>query len=139
MVIPYPSSFGDIVTAISIVHSIYNALSDSRGSSFEYQCLVEELRSFEEALHSVDVVLKTAPLSESLRQAINAEIASCLKLLTKFWGRIDRYEVVLSRKWTAIWRKITWVIWKAEEVESFRRKISQHKQNITLFLGGLQM
>ena len=129
-----PNPFGDIVTAISIVHSIYTALSDSTGSSSEYTCLIEELRSFEVSLRLIDEVLQTTPVSKNLRQAIEAETTRCLNLLRKFWGRIEHYEAILSGRWIVIWRKVTWAIWKAPEVQRFRRKLSCHKQNIAMFL-----
>ncbi|KAF9471227.1 hypothetical protein BDN70DRAFT_901467, partial [Pholiota conissans] len=63
MVAPYDSgSIGNIVTTIGIVQSIYTALGDSAGSSFEYTCLINELRSFGDALSLVDSVLQTTPI-----------------------------------------------------------------------------
>ena len=56
-----PSSFGDIVTVASMVHSIYKALSDSMGASYDYQCLILELSSFEQVLKILDVVITAAP------------------------------------------------------------------------------
>ncbi|KAF9472538.1 hypothetical protein BDN70DRAFT_886891 [Pholiota conissans] len=137
MVAPYDSSsFSDIVTAIGIVQSIYTALSDSAGSSFEHTCLINELRSFGDALSLVNSILQTTPISKSVRQDIEAETARCLRLLRKFWGHIKRYEVVPGGRWTVIWRKVTWAIWKDSEVKSFRRKLSYHERSIRLFLGG---
>jgi len=135
----YPSSFGDIVAAITVAHTIYTALQDSRGSSFEYRCLIDDLRSFETALNTVHDILQTIPVSESLRDPIIAEAKVCLTLLEGFLGRIQRYEVVLSGRWTAIWRKVTWAIFKTKEVESFRQKLLQHKHNISIFLTALAM
>jgi hypothetical protein len=45
-----PGSFGDIVAATKLALTIYKTLSDSTGSSFEYQCLMDELHSFHHAL-----------------------------------------------------------------------------------------
>ena len=136
-----PSSFGDIVAAATIAHSIYQALKDSTGSSFEYQCLIDELSFFEDALSRVDCALKAIPLNELDRQSIQEEITRCYKLLRKFMGHIQKYEVVISgSKWyTSIWRKITWAILKPDEVASFRRKLSQHKNNIIVFLMAVEM
>jgi len=135
----YPSSFGDIVAAVTIVHTIYTALQDSRGSSFEYQCLIDDLRSFETALNTVHDILQKIPIDQSLRDPIIAEAKVCRTLLEGFLGRIQRYEVILSRRCTAIWRKVVWAIFKTKEVESFRLKLLQHKQNISTFLTALAM
>jgi hypothetical protein len=109
-------SFPDIVTSIDIVQSIYQAPSVSTGLSFEYMCLIEELRCFEDTLRFVDRLLTTIPMNESIHQAIEIETTSCREQLEKFL-----------------------VNCKAEEVERFRRKLSHHRQNINRFLCGLQM
>ena len=140
--IPFiPSSIGDIIALTSIIQSIYQALRDSTESSFEYQSLIDELQSFKDALGYVDCVLKATPPNESVRRFIDAEIAGCYRLLKKFMGGIQKYEVVNSgSKWhTSMWRKITWAISKPNEVAKFRQKLSQHKHNINVFLNGVTM
>jgi len=135
-----PASFGDIVAAANIAHSIYKALSDSTGSSYEYQCLITEVHSLERALRTVERALTVPPPSVRLAQDIEAETTTCLDLLKAFLDRIKAYQKALggSRKGTS-WRKIGWGLFKAEEVASFRQKLSQHKLNSTVFLNGLGM
>ena len=139
-----PASFGDIVTAASLVHSICKALSDTMGASYDYQCLITELRYFEQALKVVDFAISAAPPTGSDALNIAAEIATCLNLLNTFYDRIRPYQKGLGDREHAPWikktyRKINWTLFKANEVDNFRRKISQHKQNIALFLHGLTM
>ncbi|PPQ93421.1 hypothetical protein CVT25_004493 [Psilocybe cyanescens] len=133
-----PRSFGDIVTTINIVQSIYNALSDSAGSSSLYMSLIEELRSFEKVLFKVDQLLTTTPVDDSVHQAVEIETADCLKMLRTFWERIERYQGVLGLRWSLIWPKVTWAIYKASEIKKFRRILCQHQQRIGMFLSGLQ-
>ena len=134
-----PSSFGDIVAAANVVHSIYMALSDSMGASYDYQCLISELHFFEQALKTVDRAVTLAPPTGRDALDIAAETKTCLELLKKFDDRIKSYQNALGGRKGASWRKIGWSLIKADEVASFRQKISQHKQNITLFLNGLTM
>ena len=134
-----PFSVGDIVTAAKIVHSIYKALSDSMGASYDYQCLITELRSFEQALKMVDHAIAVAPPTGRDALNIAAETTTCLDMLKTFDDRIKSYQKALGRGKSASWRKIGWSLFKADEVASFRQKISQHKQNITLFLIGVTM
>ena len=134
-----PSSIGDIVTATKIIHSIYKALSDSMGASYDYQCLIAELRSFEQALKIVDLAIAVAPPTGRNALDIAAETTTCLELLKTFDDRIKSYQKALGRGKSASWRKIGWSLFKADEIASFRQRISQHKQNITLFLNGLTM
>ena len=134
-----PSSFGDIITAANLVHSIYKALSDSMGASYDYQCLISELRSFEQALKFVNAVITAAPSTGRDVLNIAAEIETCLELLKKIDCRIKSYQKALGGGKGSSWRKIGWTLFKANEVASFRQKISYHKQNISLFLHGLTM
>ena len=136
---PVPSAIGEIVTAAKIVHSIYKALSDSMGASYDYQCLIAELRSFEQALKIVDLAITIASPIGRDSLYIAAETTTCLEMLKKFDDRIRSYQKALGGGKGASWRKIGWSLLKADEVANFRQKISQHKQNITLFLNGLTM
>ena len=135
---PIPSAIGEIVTAVKIVHSIYKALSDSMGASYDYQCLILELRSFEQALKTVELAITVSPPTGRDALNIAAETTTCLELLKKFDDRIRSYQKALGGKGVS-WRKIGWSLFKADEVASFRQRISQHKQNIALFLNGLTM
>jgi hypothetical protein len=134
-----PASFGDIVTAVGIVHSICKVLSDSMGASYDYQCLIAELRSFEKALKIVDLAITVAPPTGRDALDIAAEITTCLELLNAFHDRIKSYQKALGGRKGASWRKIGWTLFKADEVANFKQKISQHKQNILLYLNGLTM
>ncbi|KAH9995749.1 hypothetical protein BJV77DRAFT_1066123 [Russula vinacea] len=108
------SSLGDIATAAKTACSIYKALSDSMGSSYEYQC-------------------------GHLTQTIANETTTCLALLNAFLDNIKSYQKALGggRKGAASWRKIGWGLLKADDVARFREKLSQHKQNINIFLTSL--
>ena len=136
---PIPSVIAEIITAAKIVHSIYKALSDSMGASYDYQCLIAELRSFEQALKIVDFAITVAPPTGRDALNIAAETTTCLELLKKFDDRIKSYQKALGGGKGASWRKIGWSLLKADEVASFRQRISQHKHNIILFMHGLTM
>ena len=128
-------SMSDIATAASVSRSIYKALSDSMGSSYEYQCLIEELRSFERALIMVDCAIATTHPGGHLIRTIANETTTFLALLNAFLDNIKSYQKALGggRKGVASWRKIGWGLLKADDVARFREKLSQHKQNINIF------
>ena len=136
---PILSAIGGLVTAVKIVHSIYKVLSGSMDASYDYQCLIAELRHFEQALKTVEVAITVTPPYGRVALDIAAETTTCLERLKKFDDRIRSYQHALGGRKGASWRKIGWSVFKADEVASFRQKISQHKQNITLFLNGLTM
>ena len=91
-----PASFGDIVAAANIAHSIYKALSDSTGSSYKYQCLIAKVHSFERALRTVELAVTRMTPSGCLGQDIRAEITRCLELLRTFLDRIKSYQKALG-------------------------------------------
>ena len=117
-----PSSIGDIVTVANIVRSIYKALSDSMGASYDYQCLISELRSFEQALKMVEVAITVTPPTGRFALDIAAEITTCLEMLKTFDARISSYQKTLGGRKSASWRKIGWGVFKVDEVASFRQK-----------------
>jgi hypothetical protein len=132
-----PQSFGDIVTAIGLASQIYNALSDSKGSSFEYQYLIDELDSFRRSLEFVDAATRTVSLSNDVIQDINAESARCRKLLEIFWDSIKSYHKALGggkSGSSGSWRKIGWSVLKAAEIAQFREKLAARQRTLTLFL-----
>lgn len=119
---PIPFAIGEIVTAAKIVHSIYKVLKEAMGASYDYQCLITELLSFEQALKTVELAITLTPPTGSVALDIATETTTCLDL----GGRKGAY-----------WPKIRWSQFKKDEVASFRQRISQHKHNISLFLQGL--
>ena len=128
-----PSSIHGIATAAKFVRSIYEALGDTMGASYDYQCLIMELLSFEQALKIVDLVVTLAPPTGRDALDIGAETTTCLELLKTFDDRIRSYQNILDEE-GASWGRIGWSLFKADEVAIFRQKISKHKQNITLFM-----
>ena len=134
---PIPSAIGEIrvVTAAKIVHSIYKVLKEAMGASYDYQCLITELRSFEQALKTVELAITLTPPTGGVSLDIATETTTCLEMLKKFKDRIRSFQDLGGRK-GAYWPKIRWSQFK-DEVASFRQRISQHKHNISLFLQGL--
>ena len=115
-----------------------HCLSDSMGD-YQLECLITELRCFEQALKMADLVIVVAPPTGCDALDIAAETSTCLEMLKTFDDRIKSYQKALGGKKGASWCKFGWSLFKADEVASFRQKFSQHKQNITLFLNGLTM
>ena len=131
-----PGLIYEIATAAKFVRSIYEALGDSMGAPYDYQCLIMDLLSFEEALKIVYLVVTLAPPTGRDALDIATETTTCLELLKTVDDRIKSCKNILGGE-GASWRRIGWSIFKADEVAIFRQKISKHKQNITLFLNRL--
>ncbi|KDQ51549.1 hypothetical protein JAAARDRAFT_211010 [Jaapia argillacea MUCL 33604] len=129
------SSFGDIVAAAQLAVAIANALSESSGSSYEYQCLIEELRSFSRALNAAHGVVQNITLSRDVLNGIDAEVTVTRSIMTKFEDKIQGYKKALDRGGSgSSWRKIGWGLFKKQEIVELRTKLAAHRQNIILLL-----
>src|SRR5882757_5401196 len=120
--IPFvPSSLGDIVAAAQLALAIYQSLSDSRGAPYELNCLVDELRSFADALLSLSKIICEIeiPLTEPVAKNIMNEAATCLDFLEKFTDAIKPYETAFARgrgSFRKVWHKICWGVFKPKEI-----------------------
>ena len=143
--IPFlPSSFGDIVEAAKLALVIHESLSDSRGAPYELNCLVDELRSFADALLSLSKIICEIemPLTEPVAKNIINEAATCRDFLEKVRDGIKPYETAFAGGrgfFGKIWRNIRWGVFKPKEITILRKNLSQRKQNITFCVGILQM
>ena len=134
---PILSAINEIATAAKIVYSIYEILNDAIGASEDYQCLIAELRSFEQALRTVELAITLSSPTGRVALNIATETTTCLEMLKKFKHRIRSLQKDLGGRKGAYWPKIRWSQFKKGEVASFRERISQHKHNISIFLQGL--
>ena len=139
-----PSAFGDIVAAAQLALAIYESLIDSRGAPYELNCLVDELRSFADALLSLSKIICEIemPLTEPVAKNVINEAAACLDFLEKVRNGIKPYETAFAggrRSFRKVWHKICWGVFKPKEIMILREKLSQRKQNIALCVGVLQM
>ncbi|TDL24240.1 hypothetical protein BD410DRAFT_786349 [Rickenella mellea] len=133
-------SFGDIVTAAQLASQIVKALSDSCGSSVQYQELIEEVRSLSATLqmaYSAAMNCTSYPRAEDMRTVVD-EITLCKFVLARFLNRIHGYQKSLGKGGTGnSWRKIGWSLFKTQEVVEMKAKIAGYKETITLFMVSL--
>ena len=134
---PILSAINEITTAVKIVYSIYEILKEAVGASEDYQLLIEELRSFEQALKTVEFAITLSPPTGRVALNIATETTTCLEMLKKFKDRIRSFQKNIGGRKGAYWPKICWSQFKKDEIETFRQRISQHKHNISIFFQGL--
>jgi hypothetical protein len=136
---------GDIIALATLATQIVKALSDSYGSSVEYQELIEEFRSLSSTLTFVVEQLSGVTLtqqSQNIVMHITSETARCRSTIEKFHKSIESYEQALGsgashrrrdlpRK---IWRKICWSLFKKGDLVATKTKLSQHQTRIHILL-----
>ncbi|RPD65683.1 hypothetical protein L226DRAFT_235724 [Lentinus tigrinus ALCF2SS1-7] len=143
---PFPisfSSFGDIVTAVDLALRISKALSDSTGSSYEYQYLIQELDALAHVLQLADTATRTGMLQPDVVRALISEIGRCRAVMDALWDRTRGYQKALggssksgtgSKTSGSSWRKIGWALFKTQDVQETRAKLATHRANLTTLM-----
>ncbi|KAI0746966.1 hypothetical protein C8Q80DRAFT_1271780 [Daedaleopsis nitida] len=124
------SSFGDIITAADLALRIAKALSSSAGSSYEYQYLIQELSALSYVLQLADTATRTGMLHRDVVNGIVAEISRCRSVMDGLWERVRGYQKALGSSnggGGSSWRKIGWALFKTQDVQDTRMKLSTHR------------
>ena len=135
-------SIGDFVTSFYLVKDIIKALNDTKGSSKEYLQVIAELRGLEVALLQVRAQYD-AIASPEQKAALQRTLGECDHSIKDFLESLEKYHGHLSvagsgNKWKDAVRKIQWRLCKAEELTSFRSRISLHVGAIEMVLAAVQ-
>ena len=117
-------SFGDIVTAISLVYTVYDALKGASGASADFRALMHELRATEQALLSV----KNLAIEESNPNyaAAKEAISGCQSCITEFLRSVDKYQSLSAGRTPLKGQilKVKWDLCHKEDVTTFRNDLA---------------
>lgn len=132
-------SVGDFLSAIHVVHSLYRVLSESTGSSIEYQQIIFELDCTHRIFVQLQDLCATNQLSQACINGIGVIVTSSVKLIEPFLRRIEKYRSSLSARRTAsqaivVWRKIGWSIHKPGELVALKDSLRSNQINIMLLV-----
>lgn len=137
-------SFGDIVSLGIIIKDLVECLNNRRGSSAEYQAVVRELSSLDDALSHVKSPCKCSEQSADLSMTANNCAKECQSCTERFWEQIKIYRTCLkdggSRsafKDTA--SKVRWQVSERKRLATFRAEINGHCSSINMLLGTVNM
>ena len=130
-------SVGDIIALCEIVANVVEALSESRGSSAQYQELITELFSLSQALESVDELALVHHAIQNAGRLRNA-LGLCHKCLDVNLRTIQKYQRSLraggsGKSVTDVFRKLRWQSHQ-DDVLKFRREISLHVNAVNIIL-----
>ncbi|KAJ7231432.1 hypothetical protein C8J57DRAFT_1146982 [Mycena rebaudengoi] len=132
-------SLGDILATAQLAYKLSQILSDSVGSSMEYQELIIELDALGNALKGLDHIVEKHVIRQSVRNAIEHSLFRCRDLTNVFLDRIKNYKPALQKggsgsSWRDNWRKIGWHIFRKEELVGLRLKLAEQKATINMML-----
>lgn len=129
-------SFGDIVSLIELTLRVRKALSDSTGSSEEYQALILELQGFSDLLSMTRATLHSLKatnrqiISESIHLQVLHHLDHAGRLLKGLHMRIERYQDRLREggsraRMLESWRKIGWALFKNSELRAMKGHLEE--------------
>ena len=94
-------SVGDIIAICQVISTTINALSASRGSAVEYQALLNELASLEQAVEAAKSLLEkpSAPQASLLQyeEQLGIALQSCRESLDHELAQIQKFSKSLGK------------------------------------------
>lgn len=132
-------SLGDILAIAELAYKLARALSESTGSSAEYQAVIAELDTLTTALRILNEIIARQPLQPSVQHTIRHALERCRSLMDAFKLRIEGYQRSLMKggsgnRWRDSWRKIGWSIFRKEELIALKQELSEQKATINMML-----
>jgi hypothetical protein len=144
-------SVGDIIAVCLLVKDCAEALSDTNGSSAEYQAVIRELYVLEKALLEIGVLARihaTTPELKSLFISIATTVDQCRKSLEAFRAKTKTYDAYLAqgcgksaaqRVFAGSAKKILWQVKMKDEIARFRAELIAHSISIDQLLAAATM
>ena len=118
-------SVGDFVAAASLAAKLIQALSKTRGSSAEYQALIQDLDGVHQTFLQLEQMRATNLLAQATINALSHLTSSSVELMQQFLNDIDKYRTSLQQGGSTsavrdAWRKVEWSVSKPASVRKFR-------------------
>jgi hypothetical protein len=135
-------SVGDIISVSLLVKDVLVALSESRGSSVEYQEIIRELYILDRALLEIEQLSRqyasTLELTALCQTAAKA-VSECRNSVKTFLDRTAKYHRSLSDRSKAnalskATRTVQFAVVERNELSRFRAEISAHSLSLNMLL-----
>lgn len=134
-------SVGDIISVSLLINVLVRCLNESRGSSAEYQAVIRELESLDQALMEVGLLLSSCEHFEQMSglcESANRCVWQCCKCVEDFRNLIKKYQRPLQKGGTRnlikdTTAKIRWLSVK-EDLSKFRAEIATQSSSLNMLL-----
>ena len=132
-------SVGDFVAAANLAYKLVLALSDSSGSSMEYQQLILDLSCVRRTLLQVEQMKNANQLNPSTINALRYQVENTKQPIRAFLEKTEKYRKALggfgpSNTVKDSWRKIGWSLLKTDEVKALRDLLQLRLLSINILL-----
>jgi hypothetical protein len=143
-------SVGDFVTCLQLIREVAQALSDSKGSASEYQCLFQTLVSLNQSLAASEVIylqwnteatnLVYKKNGAAMINGMLFERQKCKQLIEDFLKASQPYtDAFVHQHGKAVvrnWRKVAWLFQK-DEVTKLEKELQRHLQALRIYTDAL--
>jgi hypothetical protein len=130
-----------------LLHKTVSALNKSRGSAADYKALLCALSSMDQCLRTTSTVVLSLSFERedgnlknntAVTNGIKHELDCCQRLLEDFLESSWKYTKSLlkgrpGKRIIDEWRKVTWFIYKMEDVQKLERDLRTHIQAFQLY------
>lgn len=135
-------SVGDIISVSILIKNFVKCLDESRGSSAEYQAVIHELASLDDALLGVALLLPSCEQSDELEDlcnSVNRCAKQCHQCIEDFRDKTKKYQRSLQRggsphlvRDTAA--KIGWHVSVKPDLTKVRAEIAAQTSSLNMLL-----
>lgn len=133
-------SAGDFIAAASLAYKLISALSESSGSSMEYQQLVQDLSCVHRTLLQVEQMKDANQLNQSTINALRHQVDSARAPIEAFLEKTEKYRRSLGGSGGLgssvkdSWRKMGWSLHKKDDVKALRDVLQLRLLSINILL-----
>jgi len=135
-------SAGDFIAAATLAYKLVVALSESSGSSMEYQQLIQDLSCVHRTLIQVEDMRSANQLNQSTINALRHQVDGTMKPMEVFLEKTEKYRKSLgaanfSGSGSAVkdsWRKMGWALHKGSDVKGLREVLQLRLLSINILL-----
>ena len=132
-------SAGDFIAAATLISKLIVALSESSGSSHEYQQTIQDLACVHRTLLQVEQMKQANQFNQSTLNGLLHEVNSTRKPIMDFLERTEKYRKALQQGGSGStvkdsWRKIGWSLFKKEEILALRDTLQLRLLSINILL-----
>lgn len=118
-------SVGDFLAGANLAYRLIRALSESRGSSMEYQEVIQELGCIQHTFLHIELINSRRVFSQATINAISHILGSSMEVMGRFLQQTEKYRKSLSGNGgqslaADSWRKIGWSLFQKEELIGLR-------------------
>lgn len=137
-------SCGDFVTGANLSYRLIRALSETRGANIEYQEAISELASIQQTFLRVGSMRANRNLDQATVNAASHIVLSSVEIIGEFLEKTKGYRQRFAKNGRGSnisdsWRKVGWVLFKAEELRELKSALHLKMTNIGVLLSTAQL